>query len=118
MLRLLTAAYGPFRVVPCLAQESVAIGGGADRPLAQQIERLSRQHDVAVLAALRLLDTNDLLCAVDMLDLQPHHLAGTQSAAIAEAQENASLEAAGNGQSRRLVSSGLMTRGIFCGSRR
>src|SRR6266576_3703480 len=55
-------------------------------PLAQQIERLGRQHDVAVLAALRLLDTNDLLGAVDMLDLQPHHLAGTQAAAIAEAR--------------------------------
>ena len=40
-----------------------------------------------------------IFCAtVDMLDLQPHHLAGTQSAAIAEAQDNAGLEAAGNGQ--------------------
>src|ERR1035437_9151449 len=45
-------------------------------PLAQQIERLGRQHDMAVLAALGLLDANDLLRPVDMLDLQPHHLAG------------------------------------------
>jgi hypothetical protein len=30
---------------------------------------------MAVLAALGLLDANDLLRPVDMLDLQPHHLA-------------------------------------------
>src|SRR5580700_1260147 len=33
-----------------------------------------------------------------MLDLQLDHLAGTQSAAIAETEENACLEAAGDGQ--------------------
>jgi hypothetical protein len=33
-----------------------------------------------------------------MLDLQPHHLGRTQSAAIAETEENAGLEAAGDGQ--------------------
>src|SRR3984957_1918519 len=33
-----------------------------------------------------------------MLDLQLDHLAGTQSAAIAETEENAGLEAAGDGQ--------------------
>ena len=53
---------------------------------------------MAVLAALGLLDANDLLRAVDMLDLQPHHLARTQSAAIAETEENAGLEAAEDGQ--------------------
>src|SRR5262249_51171650 len=52
-------------------------------PLAQQIEHLRRQHDVTVLAALGLFDPNDLLGAVDMLDLQPYHLAGAQAAAIA-----------------------------------
>src|SRR6266478_432511 len=50
-------------------------------PLAQQTERLWRQHDIAVLAALGLLDPNDLLRAVDMLDLEPDHLAGAQAAA-------------------------------------
>ena len=64
----------------------------------QQIERLGRQHDVAVLAALGLLDANDLLRAVDMLDLQPDHLAGAQAAAIAETEQCAGLEAAGDGQ--------------------
>ena len=67
-------------------------------PLPQQIERLGRQHDIAVLAALGLLDANDLLRAVDMLDLQPDHLAGAQAAAIAETEQHADLEAAGDGQ--------------------
>src|SRR5215510_6146739 len=56
-------------------------------PLPQQIERLWRQHDIAILAALGLLDANDPLRAVDMLDLQPHHFAGAQAAAIAEAEQ-------------------------------
>src|SRR6476620_9346199 len=67
-------------------------------PLPQQTERLGRQHDIAVLAALGLLDANDLLRAVDMLDLEPDHLAGAQPAALAETEQCASLEAAGDGQ--------------------
>src|SRR5712671_2877720 len=63
-------------------------------PLPQQINHLRRQHDIAVLAALGLLDTNDLLRAVDMLDLQPDHFAGTQAAAIAMTEQYAHLEAA------------------------
>src|ERR1700720_2600613 len=62
-------------------------------PLAQQVERVGRQHDIAILAALGLLDPNDLLRAVDMLDLQSDHFAGAQAAAIAEAQHDAGLEA-------------------------
>src|SRR6266436_4292706 len=38
------------------------------------------------------------LRAVDMLDLQPDHLAGAQAAAIAEAEQGADLEVAGDGQ--------------------
>src|SRR6202521_5740208 len=63
-------------------------------PLAQQVERVGRQHDIAVLAALGLLDPNDLLRAVDVLDLQPDHLAGAQATAIAETEQHAQLEAA------------------------
>src|ERR1700738_3354742 len=63
-------------------------------PLAQQVERVGRQHDIAVLAALGLLDPNDLLSAVDVLDLQPDHLAGAQAAAIAETEQHAHPEAA------------------------
>src|SRR6202163_658695 len=73
-------------------------------PLPQQIERLGRQHDIAVLAALALLDPNDVLCAVDVLDLQPDHLAGAQAAAIAETEQHTSIEAAGHcQQAARLV---------------
>ena|SRR5260370_38343187 len=67
-------------------------------PLAQQVEHLRRQHDIAVLAALGLLDPNDLLRAVDMLDLQPDHLAGAQAAAIAETEQRADLEVVGDGE--------------------
>src|ERR1700692_4462387 len=73
-------------------------------PLAQQVERLGRQHDIAVLASLGLLHPNDLLCAVDVLDLEPDHLAGAQAAAIAETEQHAHLEAAGDReQAARLV---------------
>ena len=67
-------------------------------PLPQQIERLRRQHDIAILAALGLLDANDLLRGVDMLDLQPDHLAATQTTAIAETEQHAGLQARGDGQ--------------------
>src|SRR5438309_414482 len=67
-------------------------------PLSQQIEHLVRQHHIAVLAALRLLDASDVLCAVDMLDLEPHDLARPQPAAIAEAEQNPRLESAGHRQ--------------------
>src|SRR5271169_28579 len=69
-----------------------------------QIEHLGGQHDIAVLAALGLLDPNDVLCAVDVLDLQPDHLAGAQAAAISETEQHTSLEAAGHcQQAARLV---------------
>src|SRR4029077_5786606 len=67
-------------------------------PLPQQIDRLRRQHDMAILATLGLLNANDPLRAVDMLDLQPDHLAGAQAAAIAETEQHAGLEARGHGQ--------------------
>src|SRR5262252_7764120 len=44
-------------------------------PLPQQIEHRGGEHYVAILAALRLLDANDPLRAIDMLDLQAHHFA-------------------------------------------
>src|ERR1019366_4277549 len=67
-------------------------------PLAQQIECLWRQHDIAVLAAFGLLNPNDPLRTVDVLDLQPDHLAGAKAAAIAEAEQRADLEIARDGQ--------------------
>src|SRR5215468_800429 len=67
-------------------------------PLSQQIEHLGRKHDVAILATFGLLNANDLLRAVDMLDLEPDDLAGTQAAAIAKAEQHADLEVVGDGQ--------------------
>src|SRR5258705_10063109 len=67
-------------------------------PLSQEIEHLRRQHNIAILAARGLLDTNDLLSTVDMLDLQSDDLAGAQATTIAEAEQDSDLEAAGDGQ--------------------
>src|ERR1700757_2021196 len=67
-------------------------------PLPQQVEHLVRQHHIAILAALGLLDANDVLRPVDVLDLEPHDLARPQSAAVAEAEQNARLEACGHRQ--------------------
>src|SRR6202051_3747072 len=67
-------------------------------PLAQESERVARQHDMPILAPFALLDANDLLRSIDMLDLEPHHLAGAQAAAVSEAEHDAGLEAAGHGQ--------------------
>ncbi|HEV7445277.1 MAG TPA: hypothetical protein VGO18_21960 [Steroidobacteraceae bacterium] len=67
-------------------------------PLAQEIERLGRQHDMAILAPLGLLDANDPLRAVDMLDLQPDHLSRAQATAIRETEQYADLENVGDGQ--------------------
>jgi len=53
---------------------------------------------MAILATLGLLDANDLLRAVDMLDLQSDHLAGAQAAAIAKTEQHAGFEAAGDGE--------------------
>jgi hypothetical protein len=77
--------------------------------LSQEIEHLRRQHDIAILAALGLLDPNDLLSTVDMLYLQLDDLAGAKTTTIAEAAQDSDLEAAGDGQQPpRLV---LSTRG-------
>src|SRR5436190_22959157 len=67
-------------------------------PLPQQIKHLGREHHIAILAPLRLLDANDVLCAVDMLDLEPYDFARAQSAAITETEQNARFETAGHCQ--------------------
>src|SRR4030088_2439646 len=52
----------------------------------------------AVMSAARPSRPCRLLRAVDMLDLQPDHFAGTQAAPIAKTECCAGLEARGNGQ--------------------
>src|SRR5262245_58343365 len=80
------------------AGRSVVIAWTHFPPLAQQGEHLGREHDVTVLAALGLLDPNDVLRAIDILDLQSDHLAGAQAGAIAETKQHAGLRIAGNRQ--------------------
>src|SRR3954447_9249402 len=67
-------------------------------PLPQQIEHLRREHNIAIFATLGLLDPDDLLRAVEVLDLQAHHLARAQAAAVAQTKHHARLEAAGDRQ--------------------
>src|SRR5215216_1793485 len=84
-------------------------------PLPQQCVCIGRQHDVAVLPPLALLDTDDAERAVDMLGLEPHNLADAQAGAIAERQQNAYLQLAGHYQEPlRLV--GGEDLGNLCGS--
>ncbi len=53
-------------------------------PLPQQAQDIVGKHHVAVLAPLSLDDPDDVLGAVEIADPEPHHLAGTQAAAIGE----------------------------------
>src|SRR5580704_19537604 len=81
-------AAAPWHFGQCLLRQVMGVARIPTRwtnlpPLPQENEHLGRQHDVAILA-LRLLDANDVLRPVDVLDLQPHHLAGAQATAIAE----------------------------------
>ena len=62
-------------------------------PLPQHIEQIRRQHHVAILAALPLVDADHHLGAVDVADLERHHLGGAQAAAVGKAQQQPVLEA-------------------------
>lgn len=67
-------------------------------PAPQEAQGLGRQHDVAVLAALGLDDADDVLGAVYVADLEPHHLAGTQAAAVGQGQHGPQLDVRRHGQ--------------------
>src|SRR4029077_2845282 len=67
-------------------------------PLPQQIERLWRQHDVAVFAPLGLHDADDVLRAVDIANPEPDHLARAQTRAVAESEQYVTLEIPRHGQ--------------------
>src|SRR6202030_269465 len=67
-------------------------------PLPQQIERLWRQHDVAVFAPLGLHDADDVLRAVDIANPEPDHLARAQTCAVAESEQYVNLEIPRHGQ--------------------
>ncbi len=67
-------------------------------PLPQQIERLWRQHDVAVFAPLGLHDADDVLRPVDITNPEPDHLARAQTCAVAESEQYVNLESPRHGQ--------------------
>ena len=74
--------------------------------------------DSMTLRSLRPLDCSMrmIFCALSMCLTFSRTLAGAQAATVAEAEQDADLEAAGHGQQAR-VSSGLITCGIFWGLR-
>jgi len=62
-------------------------------PGAQQIEQGCRQHGIAVLAPLALLDPDHLALAVDVGELERDHLRGPQAGAVGDRQRRLVLEA-------------------------
>ena len=81
------------RVIRIAAREQPMDGPRQPPVGAQDAEQLRRQHDVAVLAALALLDADHHPAAVDVGDLEAHHLRDTQSGGIGGGQRGASFQA-------------------------
>jgi len=64
----------------------------------QHIEQSWRQHHIAILAALTLIDTDHHLGAVDVADLERYDFRGSQAAAVGETQQQAVFEARGGSE--------------------
>ena len=62
-------------------------------PVAQRLQQLGREHDVAVLLALALLDTHHHALAVDLAGLQANGLGDAQAGGVAGGQDRPVLEA-------------------------
>jgi hypothetical protein len=72
--------------IPVLAPRAVL------PPEPQEAQDIGRQHHVAVLAPFCLDDADDVLGAVDIADLEPHHLAGAQATAVGQRQHGPQLD--------------------------
>ena len=90
-----------------IAGEKHAIGSGHapvvdgrafGPPHAQQAQDIHGQHDIAILAALRLHDADDILFAVDVADLETDDLARAQTASVGQRQHHARLQPWRHGQ--------------------
>ncbi len=105
---------------PAAGQHHPALAPGPP-PGAQQIEQGSRQHGIAVLAPLALLDPDHLALAIDVGEFERDHLRGAQPGAVGDRQRRLVLEAPGlelwAASNRRAISSGLSTTGNLRGSR-
>ncbi len=93
-----------------------ALGTGYAPPDTQAFEQHRREHCIAVLAALALLDTQRHALAVDVCELQRHHFAGTQPGAVGDRESRLGLRLPVAAMSRR-TSSGLSTTGSVRGTR-
>ena len=75
-------------------EEPLATGGTEGSPVVtQDSQQPGREHDVAILAALALVDANDLTLAVDVGRSQADRLRHAQAGCVAGGQDGAVLEA-------------------------
>ena len=98
------------------AVEHLALGTGHPPPRAQPLEQHRREHGVAILAALALLDAQRHALAVDVADLQRDHLAGAKPGAVGDRQRRLMLQVARR-RDQRATSSRLNTTGNVRGTR-
>ena len=80
------------RVDPVLAGKEPALRPGRLPPGAQEREKLRREHDIAILAALALLDADDHAGGVDVADLEGDDLRGAQTRPVGDTQRRLGLE--------------------------
>src|ERR1700730_637428 len=86
-------------------------------PVAQQLKQLRREHDIAILVTLALLDAQRHPLAVNVEHLQRDDLGHAQACAIGDAERRLVFDAGGGLQKSRPISSGLNTIGALHGSR-
>lgn len=81
------------RPAPVAAREQPVARPHQAPVAAQDGQQLRRQHGIAVLGALALLDPDHHPAAVDIADLQPRRLRGSQPGGIRRGQRRAALKA-------------------------
>ena len=98
------------------AGEHLALGTGDAPPGAQPLEQHRREHGVAILAALALLDAQRHALAIDVADLQRDDFAGAKSRAVGDRQGRLMLEVLGRGDQATRPPRGS-TRPAMCAAR-
>ena len=83
---------------------------------AQNPQQLRREHDVTVLAAFALLNSDDLPVTVNVADLEKNDFRYAQAGGIDRRQRGTTLRL-GIASRKRTTSSALRITGSFCGSR-
>ena len=92
------------RAVEGSSGEQPVLGSVTAPVLAQMLQQPGRERDVAVLAALALVDTQAHPSGIDIGDLQPTEFAGTKPCGVGGHQHGAVLEVGGDGeQAHQLV---------------